>query len=165
MTSSTLLSIEAGSYISGAPTCLILAEVTHNLNPNPGDGPTVFTPVRMTAGFSVAPSYSGSSGLQLTIHDYRDNIAAVFNPNNYENIPAIIEVQAIYTHHDAQSETVPAQQMHTYIGEWTTISAEGVHAHPGCSFLCNKIEEWMTAVGLADAQNQNSELYVVIRVY
>ena len=165
LTSSTLLSIEAGSYISGAPTCLILAEVTHNLNPNPGDGPTVFTPVRMTAGFSVAPSYSESSGLQLTIHDYRDNIAAVFNPNNYEHIPAIIEVQAIYTHLNAQSETVPAQQMHTYIGEWTTISAESVHAHPGCSFLCNKIEEWMTAVGLADAQNQNSELYVVIRVY
>lgn len=165
LTSSTLLSIEAGSYISGAPTCLILAEVTHNLNPNPGDGPTVFTPVRMTAGFSVEQSYDASSGLSLTIHDYRDNIAAVFNPNNYDHIPAIIEVQAIYTNRDVQSETVPAQQMHTYIGEWTTISAESVHAHPGCSFLCNKIEEWMTAVGLADAQNQDSELYVVIRVY
>ena len=165
LTSSTLLSIEAGSYISGAPTCLILAEVTHNLNPNPGDGPTVFTPVRMTAGFSVAPSYSASNGLELTIHDYRDNIAAVFNPHGYEHIPAIIEVPAIYTHLNAQSETVPAQQMHTYIGEWTTISVEVVPAHPGCSFLCNKIEEWMTAVGLADAQNQDSELYVVIRVY
>ena len=165
LTSSTLLSIEAGSYISGAPTCLILAEVTPNLNPNTEDSPTVFTPVRMTAGFSVAPSYSPSNGLQLTIHDYRDNIAAVFNPNNYEHIPAIIEVQAIYTHLNAQSETVPAQQMHTYIGEWTTISAESVHAHPGCSFLCNKIEEWMTAVGLADAQNPGSKLYVVIRVY
>lgn len=173
LTSSTLLSIEAGSYISGAPTCLILAEVSRRPkdgslpegSTDPLEGSPVLTPVRMTAGFSVAPSYSASSGLQLTIHDYRDNIAAVFNPNNYEHIPAIIEVQAIYTHLNAQSETVPAQQMHTYIGEWTTISAEGVHAHPGCSFLCNKIEEWMTAVGLADAQNQDSELYVVIRVY
>lgn len=166
LTSSTLLSIEAGSYISGAPTCLILAEVTHNSNPNPNpeDSPTVFTPVRMTSGFSVAPSYDASSGLSLTIHDYRDNIAAVFNPNNYEHIPAIIEVQAIYTHRNAQSETVPAQQMHTYIGEWTTISAESVHAHPGCSFLCNKIEEWMTAVGLADTA-EGVKLYVVIRVY
>lgn len=168
LTSSTLLSIEAGSYISGAPTCLILAEVTHNLNPKPEDGPTVFTPVRMTSGFSVAPSYSASDGLTLTIHDYRDNIAAVYNPNNYERIPAIIEVQAIYTHLNAQFETVPAQQMHTYIGEWTTISAEGVHAHPGCNFLCNKIEEWMTAIGLADTNPDAStgvKLYVVIRVY
>lgn len=170
LTSSTLLSIEAGSYISGAPTCLILAEVTHNSNSE--GGPTVFTPVRMTAGFSVAPSYEESNGLTLTIHDYRDNIAAVFNPNNYAQIPAIIEVQAIYTHLNAQSETVPAQQMHTYIGEWTTLSAESVHAHPGCSFLCNKIEEWMTAVGLADTRpspdNNPAEgvkLYVVIRVY
>lgn len=162
LTSSTLLSIEAGSYISGAPTCLILAEVTHNSNSE--GGPTAFAPVRMTAGFSVAPSYDASNGLELTIHDYRDNIAAVFNPNNYAHIPAIIEVQAIYTHRNAQSETVPAQQMHTYIGEWTTLSAEGVHAHPSCSFLCNKIEEWMTAVGLADTA-EDVKLYVVIRVY
>ena len=169
LTSSTLLSIEAGSYISGAPTCLILAEVTHNSGSE--GGPTVFTPVRMTAGFSVAPSYDASSGLNLTIHDDRDNIADVFNPNNYEHIPAIIEVQAIYTHSNAQSETVPAQQMHTYIGEWTTISAEGDHGHPGCSFLCNKIEEWMTAIDLTDTSTDPDNftggvgLYVVIRVY
>lgn len=166
LASSTLLSIEAGSYISGAPTCLILAEVTHNLNPGQEDGPMVFTPVRMTAGFSVESPYDPSSGLNLTIHDYRDNIAAVFNPNNYEHIPAIIEVQAIYTHRNAQSETVPAQQMHTYIGEWATISAESVHAHPGCRFLCNKIEEWMMAVGLTDTTPaEGVKLYVVIRVY
>ena len=173
LTSSTLLSIEAGSYISGAPTCLILAKVSRSAggtnpeegdSPNPPEGSPVITPVRMTAGFSVAQNYDASSGLNLTLHDYRDNIAAVFNPNNYEHIPAIIEVQAIYTHQNA--ETVPAQQMHTYIGEWTNISAEGVHAHPGCSFLCNKIEEWMTAVGLADTTPaEGVQLYVVIRVY
>lgn len=174
LTSSTLLSIEAGSYISGAPTCLILAEVSRSKggtnpeggSPNPPEGSPVLIPVRMTAGFSVEAPYSASSGLNLTIHDYRDNIAAVFNPNGYEHIPAIIEVQAIYTHLNAQSETVPAQQMHTYIGEWTTISAENVHAHPGCRFLCNKIEEWMTAVGLADTNPaEGVKLYVVIRVY
>ena len=173
LTSSTLLSIEAGSYISGAPTCLILAEVARKPkdtssnpegSPDPTEGSPVLTPVRMTAGFSVAQSYATSSGLTLTIQDLRENIAAVFNPNNYAHIPAIIEVQAIYTHRNAQSETVPAQQMHTYIGEWTTLSAEGVHAHPGCSFLCNKIEEWMTAVGLADTA-EGVKLYVVIRVY
>lgn len=160
LTSSTLLSIEAGSYISGAPTCLILAEVAHNLNPNPEGGPTVFTPVRMTAGFSVAPSYSASSGLQLTIQDYRDNIKALLNHDGHnETAPSIIEVQAIYTHHNA--ETVPAQQMHTYIGEW-----DYNQAHPSCSFLCNKIEEWMTAVGLADTNPaEGVKLYVVIRVY
>ena len=173
LTRSTLLSIEAGSYISGAPTCLILAKVSRSAggtnpeegdSPNPPEGSPVITPVRMTAGFSVAQNYDASSGLNLTLHDYRDNIAAVFNPNNYEHIPAIIEVQAIYTHQNA--ETVPAQQMHTYIGEWTNISAEGVHAHPGCSFLCNKIEEWMTAVGLADTTPaEGVQLYVVIRVY
>lgn len=166
LTSSTLLSIEADSYISGAPTCLILAEVTHNLNLGSENGPTVFTPVRMTAGFSVESPYDPSSGLNLTIHDYRDNIAAVFNPNNYEHIPAIIEVQAIYTHRNAQSETVPAQQMHTYIGEWAILSSESVHDHPCCSFLCNKIEEWMTAVGLTDTNAaEGVKLYVVIRVY
>lgn len=163
LASSTLLSIEAGSYISGAPTCLILAEVTHNSTSE--GGPMMFTPVRMTAGFSVESPYDPSSGLNLTIHDYRDNIAAVY-PNNYEHIPAIIEVQAIYTHRNAKSETVPAQQMHTYIGEWATISAESVHAHPGCRFLCNKIEEWMTAVGLTDTPPaEGVKLYVVIRVY
>lgn len=163
LASSTLLSIEAGSYISGAPTCLILAEVTRNSTSE--GGPMMFTPVRMTAGFSVESPYDSSSGLNLTIHDYRDNIAAVY-PNNYEHIPAIIEVQAIYTHRNAKSETVPAQQMHTYIGEWATISAESVHAHPGCRFLCNKIEEWMTAVGLTDTTPaEGVKLYVVIRVY
>ena len=156
LTSSTLLSIEAGSYISGAPTCLILAEVTHNSE----NEPVVFTPVRMTAGFDVGSSYDEGEGLRLTIHDYRDNIFNILNPNgNTPTAPAIIEVQAIYTHSNAQSETVPAQQMHTYIGSWE------YGAQPACSFLCNKIEEWMTAVGLADAQNQVSELYVVIRVY
>lgn len=162
LTSSTLLSIEAGSYISGAPTCLILAEVTPNLNPKPEDSPTVFTPVRMTAGFSVAPSYSTSDGLTLTLRDYRDNIKALLIPNGQtETAPSIIEVQAIYTHRNA--ETVPAQQMHTYIGEW-----DYNKTHPECSFLCNKIEEWMTAVGLADTNSDASEgvkLYVVIRVY
>lgn len=162
LTSSTLLSIEAGSYISGAPTCLILAEVTPNLNPKPEDSPTVFTPVRMTAGFSVAPSYSTSDGLKLTLHDYRNNIKALLIPNGQtETAPSIIEVQAIYTHRNA--ETVPAQQMHTYIGEW-----DYNQTHPECSFLCNKIEEWMTAVGLADTNSNASEgvkLYVVIRVY
>lgn len=161
LTSSTLLSIEAGSYISGAPTCLILAEVKHNSSSE--GGPTVFTPVRMTSGFSVAPSYDASSGLTLTIHDDRENISAVFvdpNNNTIESSPAIIEVQAIYTHPDASSETVPAQQMHTYIGSW-------MHGNPrSCSFLCNKIEEWMTAVGLADTSPaEGVELYVVIRVY
>lgn len=173
LTSSTLLSIEAGSYISGAPTCLILAEVTRRPKdsslqegqPDLLEGSPVFTPVRMTAGFNVKPNYDASSGLNLTIHDYRDNIAAVSNPNNY---PAIIEVQAIYTHPNA--ETVPAQQMHTYIGSWTDSSDGGVH--PCCSFLCNKIEEWMTAVGLADTNPspdtnaaEGVKLYVVIRVY
>ena len=162
--SSTLLSIEANSYISGAPTCLILAKVTCNHE----SGAPVFDPVRMTAGFSVAQDYGASSGLRLTIHDYRDNIIAILNPGGTPEtapvVPAIIEVQALYTHLNA--ETVPAQQMHTYIGEWMYISAsDGTMDHPECSFLCNKIEEWMTAVGLTDVQNKDSELYVVIRVY
>lgn len=156
LTSSTLLSIEAGSYISGAPTCLILAEVTYNSESEP----VMFAPVRMTAGFSVAQSY-GENGLTLTIHDYRDNITAILNPDGHnETAPSIIEVQAIYTHHDARNETVPAQQMHTYIGEWD------YNQTPTCSFLCNKIEEWMTAVGLADTSpDERVKLYVVIRVY
>ena len=77
LTSSTLLSIEAGSYISGAPTCLILAKVTRKPKDDsitegesdPLEGSPVLTPVRMTAGFSVAPSYSASEGLRLTLHD------------------------------------------------------------------------------------------------
>lgn len=170
LTSSTLLSIEAGSYISGAPTCLILAKVTRKPKvdpPNPGEGssdPTegspVFTPVRMTAGFHVASSYNASSGLTLTIQDYRDNIKDVLGPARNPNAaPSIIEVQAIYTHHNA--ETVPAQQMHTYIGSW-----DYNQDPPSCSFLCNKIEEWMTAVGLADTNPaEGVKLYVVIRVY
>lgn len=156
LTSSTLLSIEAGSYISGAPTCLILAEVTHNSE----NDPVMFAPVRMTAGFSVAQSY-GEKGLTLTIHDDRNNIKAILNPDGQnKTVPSIIEVQAIYTHRDAQNETVPAQQMHTYIGEWD------YNQTPTCSFLCNKIEEWMTAVGLADTTPaEGVQLYVVIRVY
>ena len=171
LTSSTLLSIEANSYISGAPTCLILAKVSRSAGgTNPEDGssnPPVLTPVRMTAGFSVAQNYEKTTGLNLTLHDDRDNITDILvGPDSiHKSAPAIIEVQAIYTHSGAQSETVPAQQMHTYIGEWKTIQAEGVHDHPGCRFLCNKIEEWMTAINLTDAQNQDSELYVVIRVY
>ena len=164
LTSSTLLSIEANSYISGAPTCLILAKVSRSAGgTNPEDGssnPPVLTPVRMTAGFSVAQNYDASSGLNLTLHDYRDNILGILSPNGTPNTaPAIIEVQAIYTHSGAQSETVPAQQMHTYIGSWI------YGDQPNCTFLCNKIEEWMTAINLTDAQNQDSELYVVIRVY
>lgn len=176
LTSSTLLSIEADSYISGAPTCLILAKVSRKPkagSPNPGEvdpleGSPVLTPLRMTAGFSVGQNYDASSGLNLTIHDDRENISAVFvDPNNnpIETSPAIIEVQAIYTHPAASSETVPAQQMHTYIGEWA-------HGNPrNCSFLCNKIEEWMTAIDLTDTSTVPEVLpgevglYVVIRVY
>lgn len=170
LTSSTLLSIEAGSYISGSPTCLILAEVTRKPKDpsfqdgasDPLEGSPVFTPVRMTAGFSVAAPYDASNGLILTLHDYRDNILGILNPeSNIASAPAIIEVQAIYTHHNA--ETVPAQQMHTYIGSW-----DYGQPHPECSFLCHKIEEWMTAVGLADPSPDAStdvKLYVVIRVY
>ena len=171
LTSSTLLSIEAGSYISGAPTCLILAKVSRSPkvdppNPdgssNPPEGSPVLTPVRMTAGFRVEQNYD-SSGLSLRLNDDRDNILGILSPNGTpETAPAIIEVQAIYTHPDAQNETVPAQQMHTYIGEW--IYAE----YPYCIFLCNKIEEWMTAIDLTDPTPDNSTeagLYVVIRVY
>ena len=172
--SSTLLSIAADSYISGAPTCLILAEVTHNSTPNSEGGPTVLTPVRMTAGFSVEPNYHASSGLTLTLHDDRDNILSLLNHDleDSRRVPAIIKAQAIYMHPNA--ETVPAQQMHTYIGSWTSCSADGTQiGHPECRFLCNKIEEWMTAVGLADtspAEGDTSpaesvKLYVVIRVY
>lgn len=170
--SSTLLSIEAGSYISGAPTCLILAKVSRkpkddSLSDDPLEGSPVLTPVRTTAGFSVTQNYDPSDGLTLTLHDDRDNIAAVLvGPDGFpiKTSPAIIEVQAIYTHQGAQGETVPAQQMHTYIGTW-------VHGdHPNCPFSCNKIEEWMTAVGLTDTNpDPNSStivgLYVVIRVY
>ena len=175
LTSSTLLSIEAGSYISGAPTCLILAEVTRKPKDaslqegsDPLEGSPVLTPVRMTAGFSVEQSYDASSGLSLTLNDDRENISAVFNPKGYKYNPAIIEVQAIYTHRGAQSETVPAQQMHTYIGSWLG------EPQPKCSFSCNKIEEWMTAIDLPNTiqgvgennpKDQDSELYVVIRVY
>ena len=166
LTSSTLLSIEAGRYISGAPTCLILAEVTHNSGPE--GGPTVLTPVRMTAGFSVEQSYDASSGLTLTLKDLRYNIKDLLNHGgNTGTAPAIVEVQAIYTHHNA--ETVPAQQMHTYIGSWNYGEQQ---PQPTCSFLCNKIEEWMTAVGLADTNPSpdpspaaDVKLYVVIRVY
>lgn len=172
LNSSTLLSIEAGSYISGAPTCLILAKVTRKPkvegSTDPLEGSPVLTPVRMTSGFSVGQNYDESNGLNLTIHDDRENISAVFvGPDNnpIESSPAIIEVQAIYTHQDALNETVPAQQMHTYIGSW-------VHGNPrSCSFLCNKIEEWMTAIDLADTSTVPGVfpgevgLYVVIRVY
>ena len=178
LTSSTLLSIEAGSYISGAPTCLILAEVTRRPegdspnpeggSPNPPVGSPVLTPVRMTAGFSVKQSYDALSGLTLTIYDYRDNIKDLLNHDDpTKTAPSIIEVQAIYTHHNA--ETVPAQQMHTYIGSWNYGEQQ---PQPTCSFLCNKIEEWMTAVGLADTNPSpdpnpaaDVKLYVVIRVY
>ena len=170
LTSSTLLSIEADSYISGAPTCLILAKVTRKPkndslpegSPDPLEGSPVLTPIRMTAGFSVEPNYDPSSGLNLTIQDLRENISAVFvGPDNHllKTAPAIIEVQAIYTHPAAQHETVPAQQMHTYIGSWV------YGEPPTCSFLCNKIEEWMTAIGLATTNADGAELYVVIRVY
>lgn len=174
---STLLSIEAGSYISGAPTCLILAKVTRRPegdspnpdegSPNPPVGSPVLTPVRMTAGFSVGQSYDASNGLNLTLHDLRENIADVLvGPDNHplKTAPSIIEVQAIYTHPAAKHETVPAQQMHTYIGEWV------LEGHPHCSFLCNKIEEWMTAIDLTDTDPSPDffngvGLYVVIRVY
>lgn len=171
LTSSTLLSIEAGSYISGAPTCLILAEVTRRPegdstnpeggSPNPPVGSPVFTPVRMTAGFSVKPFYD-ETGLTLTIYDYRNNIKDLLNHDDpTKTAPSIIEVQAIYTHSNA--ETVPAQQMHTYIGSWNYGEQQ---PQPTCSFLCNKIEEWMTAVGLADPNPAaDVKLYVVIRVY
>lgn len=171
LTSSTLLSIEAGSYISGAPTCLILAEVTRRPegdstnpeggSPNPPVGSPVFTPVRMTAGFSVKPFYD-ETGLTLTIYDYRNNIKDLLNHDDpTKTAPSIIEVQAIYTHSNA--ETVPAQQMHTYIGSWDYGEQQ---PQPTCSFSCNKIEEWMTAVGLADTSpDAGVKLYVVIRVY
>ena len=176
LTSSTLLSIEAGRYISGAPTCLILAEVTHNSGSE--GGPTVLTPVRMTAGFLVEQSYSTSSGLTLTLKDLRDNIKDLLNHDDPTGTaPAIVEVQAIYTHPNARLETVPAQQMHTYIGSWNYGEQQ---PQPTCSFLCNKIEEWMTAVGLANTNpspdpnpdpspdpstSADVKLYVVIRVY
>ena len=176
LTSSTLLSIEANSYISGAPTCLILAKVSRKPKDaslpegslDPLEGSPVLTPVRMTAGFSVAQNYDASSGLSLTLHDDRENISSVFvGPDNHplKMAPAIIEVQAIYTHSNAQSETVPAQQMHTYIGAWI------YGGQPQCSFLCNKIEEWMTAIDLTDISPNPDVftggvgLYVVIRVY
>lgn len=180
LTSSTLLSIEADSYISGAPTCLILAKVTRKPKNDslqegeldPLEGSPVLTPIRMTAGFSVEQSYDTSTGLELTLHDDRENISAVFNPNGYKNFPAIIEVQAIYTYLadktgttlSVSRETIPAQQMHTYIGSWEH------GGQPSCSFLCNKIEEWMTAIGLTDTIPSPDAfdgvgLYVVIRVY
>ena len=170
LTSSTLLSIEAGRYISGAPTCLILAEVTHNSG---SEGvPTVLTPVRMTAGFLVEQSYDALSGLTLTLKDLRENISSVFNPDNLKLIPAIIEVQAIYTHPASSDETVPAQQMHTYIGSWVVESLSPGEQQPKCDFLCNKIEEWMTAIDLTDTDpsldpspDPGVKLYVVIRVY
>lgn len=175
LASSTLLSIEAGSYISGAPTCLILAKVARKPKdgsipegtPDPLEGSPVLIPVRTTAGFSVAQNYDASSGLGLTLHDDRDNILGILNHDGRtKTAPAIIEVQAIYTHRDANLETVPAQQMHTYIGAW--IYGE----KPYCSFLCNKIEEWMTAIDLTDTSDDpygftggGVGLYVVIRVY
>ena len=181
LTSSTLLSIEANSYISGAPTCLILAKVTRKPggapsnpdgSPDPTKGSPVLTPVRMTAGFSVEQSYDASSGLTLTLKDLRENISSVFNPDNLKLIPAIIEVQAIYTHPASSDETVPAQQMHTYIGSWVVESLSPGEQQPKCDFLCNKIEEWMTAIDLTDTDpsldpspDPGVKLYVVIRVY
>lgn len=179
LTSSTLLSIEAGSYISGAPTCLILARVSCKPkdgslpegSTDPLEGSPMLTPVRMTAGFSVEQSYDASIGLELTIRDLRKNISAVYNPNHYKYNPAIIEVQAIYTHPAASGETVPAQQMHTYIGSWLAdLLPSGEQRQPNCSFLCNKIEEWMTAIDLTDTDPSpgsptEAGLYVVIRVY
>ena len=167
LTKSAFLSIDPRGYISGAPTCLILAEVSRNESGRPE-----FYPVRMTTGFDCIHSYKESSGSMLKIDDYRENISAVLTPNRFEKVPAIIEVQAIYTHPNA--ETVPAQQMHTYIGEWTNISVEGAPVHPGCSFSCNKIEEWMAAVdlplpktdpGTGTLIEADVKLYVVIRVY
>lgn len=186
LTSSTLLSIEADSYISGAPTCLILAKVTRKPKKDPLpdgeldplEGSPVITPIRMTAGFSVEQSYDTSTGLELTIHDDRENIADVFNPNGYKCFPAIIEVQAIYTYLadktgatlSASRETIPAQQMHTYIGNWSVEHRPSGEQQPNCSFLCNKIEEWMTAINLTDTTPHPDAfdgvgLYVVIRVY
>ena len=125
----------------------------------------MLTPVRMTAGFSVSSKYDASTGWDLTLHDDRDNIIGIFRSNGTKSAPAIIEVQAIYKHSGVHFETVPAQQMHTYIGAWT------YGEKPRCSFPCNKIEEWMTAIDLNDTNPNPGELtgevglYVVIRVY
>ena len=183
LTSSTLLSIEADRYISGAPTCLILAKVSRkpkddSLQEDPLEGSPVITPIRMTSGFNVEQSYGASSGLELTIQDLRENISAVYNPNSYKCNPAIIEVQAIYTYLSDKNgttlsvsrETIPAQQMHTYMGNWFVELSQSGEQPPTCSFLCNKIEEWMTAIGLTDTSPSPDSftgvgLYVVIRVY
>ena len=130
----------------------------------------MLTPVRMTAGFSVEQYYDALSGLTLTLKDLRKNIKDLLNHGgNTGTAPAIIEVQAIYTHPASSNETVPAQQMHTYIGSWNYGEQQ---PQPTCSFFFNKIEEWMTAVGLTDTNPSpdpnpaaDVRLYVVIRVY
>lgn len=157
-TSAELLRITPKDYISGAPTCLVLAQASD------ADG-LMIESVRTTAGFELSTNYEDEqdgdgTGWHLIVTDNRENILRALQGDlgsSLTSIPTLVEIQAIYSAVGDSQDAIPAPQMYSVVGEWDLSEDE-----PVLDIICNKLEDWAHAT---DLSGSNVTLYIIIKVY
>lgn len=150
-----VLTISDSSYISGAPICMALMEVTVS------GGTLSCETKRRTACFECEMSESDGT-VDITITDKRLNskgFATTFSARD----ACIVEISPVYISSGSASEMLPALNMVNTVATVGS-TAEGVEKKDKLTCTCPQIIDWANSVNLSQTGN-SARLFVIVKVY
>lgn len=150
-----VLTISDSSYISGAPICMALMEVTVS------GGTLSCETKRRTACFECEMSESDGT-VNITITDKRLNskgFATTFSARD----DCIVEISPVYISSGSASEMLPALNMVNTVATVGS-TAEGVEKKDKLTCTCPQIIDWANSVNLSQTDN-SARLFVIVKVY
>lgn len=162
-----IVMINRNDYISGAPICMVLAQIHINQDEDGNSVPSVIVQ-RKTANFSVSVPESLAEGtFALTINDQRPNAAKDVGEFGAKRI---IEIIPVYTPGADTSEAVPALQPIHAMGDFRdgdNWDGDNDAYLDSITVQCSQVLDWAASLGLGEKTvgDPSAELYLIIKVY
>ena len=149
LVNSNVLTISRYGYISGAPICMAMAEITES------EGAIGFALIRRTSCFGCDIT-EAEGNVTITIKDNRLNSAGFSGECIVEISPVYISAPA-ETSETSAHETLPALNMVNTVAE----SVQGNPTQLTCT--CPQIIDWANSVNISSASG--ARMFVIVKVY
>lgn len=164
-----VLTISDSSYISGAPICMALSEVTEEVTEQ--GGALRFETKRRTACFECE-MVEADGTVNITITDKRLNskgFATTFGARD----DCIVEISPVYIPSNSASDSNSAPEMlpalnmvNTVATVGSTVVAEGTpYKMDKLTCTCPQIIDWANSVNISAEQNPGNRMFVIVKVY
>lgn len=149
-----VLTISDSSYISGAPICMVMTEITES------NGVLSLETKRRTACFGCLMEESNGT-VNITITDNRLNskgFATTFGARN----DCIVEISPVYISGNSAPEMLPSLNMvNTVATVGSTVDGAGKNDKLTCT--CPQIIDWANSVNISSGSG--ARMFVIVKVY